>query len=238
MRSLARIKKSNKEFEIILEDVEKAIALREKLRRGKISESEFVEEIRKLSPNSFIFFDEKKGLKPSNDDLEIAFGTTDFFKIAKEILLHGEIVLPSEYRKKLREQKLKQIIDWLSRNAIDPRTKTLHPAERIESAIKQAGIKVDEFKSIDIQIHNILSEINRVLPMKIETRKIEVVIPAAFTGKTYGLLSKFHKLKEEWQDNGSLKITLALPSALMPEFFDKLNKSTHGTALTKDLGEI
>ena len=237
MRSIARLKKAGKEFEIILEDVEKAIELREKLKKG-LNDAEFIQAMRLLSPSGFVFYDEKKGLKPSQQELQEAFGTTDFFKIAKEILFNGEIVLPSEYRKKLREQKLKQVVDWLSRNAIDPRTKTLHPAERIEAAIKQAGVKIDEFKPIDVQMQSIISQLNRVLPLKIETRKIEVVVPAAFTGKVYGIIAKFNKLKEDWLDDGSLKVVLALPSALMPEFFDKLNKATHGTALTKDLGEV
>lgn len=236
MRSVARLKKLNKEFEIILEDVEKAIELREKL--NKIDEIHFIEQIRLISPSLTVFTDEKKGLKPTQQELENAFGTNDFFKIAKEILLNGEIVLPAEYRKKLREEKLKQVINWLSRNAIDPRTKTLHTAERIEAAIKQAGIKIDEFKPIDIQMPNIINQLSRVLPIKIEIRKIEITIPSVFTGKAYNLISKFNKISEEWLDDGSLKVIVTLPSALMPEFFDKLNKTTSGTAITKDLGEV
>lgn len=236
MRTVARLKKLNKEFEIILEDVEKAIELKEKL--NKINEANFIEQIRLLSPSLMIFTDEKKGLKPTKQELEETFGTTDFFKIAKEILLNGEIVLPTEYRKKLREEKFKQIVNWLSRNAIDPRTKTLHTPDRIEMAIKQAGIKIDEFKPIDIQMPHIITQLSRVLPLKIEIRKIEVTIPSIFTGKTYNLISKFNKISEEWLDDGSLKVVITLPSALLPEFFDKLNKATSGTAITKDLGEV
>ncbi|MEM1577829.1 MAG: ribosome assembly factor SBDS [Candidatus Pacearchaeota archaeon] len=236
MRSVARLKKLNKDFEIILEDVEKALELKEKL--GKIDDKYFIEQMRLLSPSLMVFIDEKKGLKPTKQDLEQAFGTTDFFKIAKEILKDGEIVLPAEYRKKIREEKLKQVIAWLSRNAIDPRTKSLHTPERIEAAIKQAGIKIDEFKPVELQMHTIINQLSRILPIKIEIRKIEITIPSMFTGKAYNLISKFNKISEEWLDDGSLKVILTLPSALMPEFFDKLNKTTSGTALTKDLGEV
>jgi ribosome maturation protein SDO1 len=236
MKSIARLKKIGKEFEIVLEDVEKAIELREKLKKS-ISEAEFIEAINLLSPSKFIFLDEKKGLKASNTELYEAFGSTDFYKIAKEILSEGEIVLPTEYRNKLREEKTKQIIAWLSRNTIDPRTKALHTPERIEAAMKEAGVKVDEFKPIDTQISSIIHQLSRVLPMKIENRKIEINVPAVFVGKVYSIIAKYEKIKEEWLEDGSLKATLILPAALLPDFYDKLNKATHGTALTKDLGE-
>jgi ribosome maturation protein SDO1 len=236
MKSIARLKKIGKEFEIVLEDVEKAIELREKLKKG-ISEAEFIEAINLLSPSKFIFLDEKKGLKASNTELYEAFGSTDFYKIAKEILSEGEVVLPTEYRNKLREEKTKQIIAWLSRNTIDPRTKALHTPERIEAAMKEAGVKVDEFKPIDMQISSIIHQLSRVLPMKIENRKIEINVPAVFVGKVYSIIAKYEKIKEEWLEDGSLKATLILPAALLPDFYDKLNKATHGTALTKDLGE-
>jgi len=235
MKSIARLKKIGKEFEIVLDDVEKAISLREKLK--SMSDAEIIEALNQIIPSQFIFFDEKKGLKASNADLQEAFGTLDFYKVAKEILMNGEIVLPTEYRNKLKEEKRKQIVAWLSRNAIDPRTRSLHTYERIETAMKEAGIKIDEFKPVDIQIPSIVHQLNRVLPIKIENRKIEIIVPATFVGKVYGLIAKYEKAKEEWLDDGSLKALLILPSALLPDFYDKLNKATHGTALTKDLGE-
>jgi ribosome maturation protein SDO1 len=232
--SIARIKKAGKEFIIIIDDAEAALSLKEKLKKGAKAD---IETLQKICPTNFVFLDEKKGLKPSQQELQSAFGTTDFFKIAEEIIRDGEIVLPLQIRRKLIEEKTKQIINFIARNAIDPRTKALHPVERIEAAFKQAGIKVDEFKSVDEQIKPILNQLSRVLPLKIENRKIEVTIPAAFTGKAFSLLARFDKQKEEWKDDGSLVAVVVLPSALQPEFFEKLNKATQGTATTRDLGE-
>ncbi|MEM1534968.1 MAG: ribosome assembly factor SBDS [Candidatus Pacearchaeota archaeon] len=240
--NIARIKKLGKDFEIILDDVEEALRLREKLRQSrkqgkKVEETEIIDSIQKICPVNTIFLDEKKGLKPTEAQLNEAFGTTDFFTIAAEIIESGDIVLPLELRKKLREQKFRQIVDFIARNAIDPRTKTLHPPERVEAALKQIGAKIDEMKSIDEQIQQIVNDLSKVLPIKLETRKLEVIVPAAFTAKAYGLITKYNRQQEEWLDDGSLKVIIALPSALQPEFFDKLNKATNGTALTKDLGE-
>ncbi len=241
-KSIARIKKLGKDFEIIIDDVEKALYVREAIKKakkeGKLNNAEIREAIEKICPINQIFFDEKKGLRPSQTELQEAFGTLDFFEIAKEIIENGELVLPAEFRKKLREQKFKQIVAFLSKNAVDPRTKTLHPPDRIEAALRQVGAKIDEFKSVDEQLQSIINQLSRILPLKIENRKIEIIVPAAFTGKVYGLLAKYEKQKEEWMDDGSLKVIIVLPTAIQPEFFDKLNKATNGTALTRDLGEV
>jgi ribosome maturation protein Sdo1 len=74
-----------------------------------------------------------------------------------------------------------------------------------------------------------------VLPIKLETKRIEIIVPATFTGKVYSLLSKYSKEDESWLDDGSLRCIISLPTALQPEFYDKLNKSSHGTAMTKEL---
>lgn len=233
---IARIKKGKKEFIIIIDDTEYALKLRNKIKKKEIDNVGIYDALQKICLTNFIFLDEKKGLKPSRQELEEAFGNDDFFQIAREIISDGEIVLPQDVRKKLREEKIRQIINFISKNAIDPRTKTTHTPERIELAMKQVGVKVDEFKSVEEQIKPIITQISRVLPLKIENRKIEVVIPAVFTGRVYNLLARYDKQKEEWLDDGSLKVIVVLPSALQAEFFDSLNKLTQGTALTKDLG--
>jgi ribosome maturation protein SDO1 len=224
MQTVARIKKAGKHFEIIV-DLDKALELK-KGSNVPISDALI---------SDAVFSDHKKGLKPSEQDLQEAFNTTDLNSIAIEIIKHGEVQLPVEYRARLRQEKLKQIVSFLSRNAIDPRTKAVHPAERIEQAIKHAGIKIDENKSIDEQINQIISGLSRVLPIKLETKRIEIIVPATFTGKVYSLLSKYSKEDESWLDDGSLRCIISLPTALQPEFYDKLNKSSHGTAMTKEL---
>lgn len=69
-----------------------------------------------------IYKDVKKGLKASPSSLKKVFGTTDFETISREIILKGEIPITAEQRKEMLEAKRKQIIDFIHRNAVDPKT--------------------------------------------------------------------------------------------------------------------
>jgi len=56
-----------------------------------------------------------------------SFGTTDTLKIADIILKKGVLQLTTEQRRKMVEDKRKQIIDFISRQAVDPKTNLPHP---------------------------------------------------------------------------------------------------------------
>ncbi len=218
----ARIKAKGKNFEIMV-DVDKAL----KMKKG---ENVNIQEI--LGINK-IFTDSKKGLHASEDDLQDAFNTTEATKIAEKIIREGEIQLPQEYREKELEGKVKQVVDFLARNALDPNTGKPHTAERIKTAIQEAGIKIEN-KPVQDQLSKIIEKLRKVLPIKIESKKLKVVIPAVHTGKAYGLLNQY-KEKEEWLENGDLEAIINLPVGLQSEFYDKLNSITHGSAITEEM---
>jgi len=220
---IARIKSYGKNFEILV-DLDKALAFK-KTGQGAMSN---------ILSVPTIFHDVKKGLRVSDADLKSAFATADALKISERIIKEGEVQLPADYRAKMREARFKQIIDFLSITCVDPRTGSPHPAARIESALKQAGVKIDENKSVDEQVGPILKTIQKILPIRIETKRLAIKVPAIYTGKVYGLLKEFI-IKEEWLADGSLSCAIELPAASQSTFFDKLNGITHGAAITQEL---
>jgi len=224
---VARIKIKGKNFEIIV-DCDKAMTL-------KKNKSVSAASVRDILAIDKVFSDYKKGLKVSDSDLKECFGTEDINEIAAKIVSEGEVVLPQEYREKEREQKFRQIVDFLVKNAVDPRTNAPYTAERITSALKEAGARVDETRSADEQALLIIKQIQNKVPIKIATIKLKIVIPAAHTGKAYGLLQKFTKTKEEWQSDGSLMCIIDLPAGMQMDFYDKLNAITHGSAITEEI---
>ena len=224
---VARLKVKGKNFEILV-DCDKA----NELRKNKNVNKRTIGDI--ISIDS-VFTESKKGIKPSSSDLKDAFGTEDFFEIAAKIVAEGEIQLTQEYRDKERELKFKQIVDFFVCNCIDPRTNAPYTAERITSALKESGAKIDEKKSADEQALVIVKDLGKIIPIKIETIKLKVVIPASHTGKIYGLLQKFDKEKEEWLSDGSLSCIINLPAGIQMEFYDKLNAVTHGSAITEEI---
>ncbi len=218
----ARIKIKGKQFGILV-DLDSALRFR-KTGQGSIENI--------LSVDA-VFSDVKKGLHASSSDLKSAFNTEDVRLAAAEIIRHGEIQLPAEYRKKEREERVKQVVDFLSRNCIDPRTGMPHTPARIQAALDEARINVDD-RAVTEQIPAIIKELQVQLPIRIETKKLRIKVPAVYTGNAYGLLHGVRE-SEEWLSDGSLLCVVSLPAGMQSEFYDKLNKITHGTAITEDM---
>ena len=179
----AKLRSKGKSFEILV-DIDKAM----QLKKGMAVSIDNV-----LAFNE-VYSDIKKGIKCSTNDMQEHFGTADIRVIAEKIIKNGEIEVPAEYRKKEQENKIKQVVDFLARNAVDPSTGRPHTANRIESALKDAGVNIDN-KPVEQQIAGILAKLKPIIPIKIENKKIKIIVPAMHTGKAYGLF-KDYKEKE------------------------------------------
>ena len=79
-----------------------------------------------------------------------------------------------------------------------------------------------------------LETLKKVIPIKIETKKIKIKIPAEHTGRAYGLIQDY-KEKEDWLNDGSLEVILNIPIGIQSDFYDKLNNITHGSAITSEM---
>ena len=63
-----------------------------------------------------IYSDANKGTRVPNEKLIKNFKTTDQIEIAKQILEHGDVNLTTDQRRRMVEEKKKQIIQYISRN--------------------------------------------------------------------------------------------------------------------------
>tara|TARA_Y100000310_G_scaffold345757_1_gene469343 strand:+ start:3339 stop:4040 length:702 start_codon:yes stop_codon:yes gene_type:complete len=224
---IARIKKYGHTFEVLV-DCDSAL----EMKQGKIVSLGDV-----LATND-IFKDVKKGEKANESDMKEAFGTDDVSKIAEKIIKEGEVQLTTKHREAERETKLKQIINLVHRNAVDSKTGHPHPANRIETAISQSKFRMDDFKSAEDQVEDALACLREIIPIKFERREIEIKIPAQFGGAASGVVHKHKVLKEEWLNDGSFYAVVEIPSGIMDEFFDELNKISHGQVVSKILKTI
>lgn len=220
--TIARIKKLGKHFEVLV-NLEDAL----KFRKG---ESSYIE-----AEGDRIFKDSKKGEIPTKEDLKEAFGTTDVNEIVKKIVKDGEVQTTQEYRDAEQEKKFKQIVDFLAKNCFDPQTGRPHTTERIKNAIEQTDFNIKN-TSIENQISEILEKISSLIPIKIETKKVKIKIPALHTGKAYGVVATY-KTSENWLNDGSLEVIVEVPSGMIMDFYDKLNGVTHGSAITQEIKE-
>ena len=221
----ARISKSGEKFEIL---VKPELALDYKMgKQLTISQLLAIDEI---------YSDAGKGTRASAEKLEKAFGSTDALKIAEEIMRHGELQLTTDQRRQLVEEKRKQIVAFISRNCIDPRTATPHPPIRIEQALAQVKFSIDPFKSADEQAKDIIEELRAILPIKMEHMRVAIKILAEYGAKGYGAVKGYGTItREEWQADGALVAVVEMPAGLYGPFLERLGKITQGTIEAKVL---
>jgi ribosome maturation protein SDO1 len=216
--NLAKLKKGGKVFEIVVEP-DTAIAFK----KGAAID------IREVLRGEHIFSDAKKGVLAADTDLKAIFNSDDPLKVALAILKDGEIQLTTEYRDKLRDDKKKKILSLIQRNAIDPTTKLPHPLTRIENAFEQIKFKVDEFKTAEEQIDDVVHKMMVVMPIKMEQVILTIEVPSQHSHQAYGVLKKIGTIKQDkWNSDGSLSVDLQIPAGLQEEVMEKLNSMTHG----------
>ncbi len=220
---IARLKTHGKTFEVFVEP-DGALAFK----RGdqvKVENILAVEDV---------FSDAKNGDRPAEQDVINAFGTTDAIKVAEKIILEGELQLTTEQKKKIQEEKKRQVIAVIARNAINPQTKAPHPPARIEAAMAEAGVHIDPMKRVDEMVNITMKAIRPIIPIRFEEVRVAVKLPPEFAAKAYGSVAKFGNLtKQEWQNDGSWIGVITIPAGMQDELYALLNGLTKGCAETK-----
>src|SRR3954453_1592432 len=79
-----------------------------------------------------IYSDANKGSRASSEKMTKHFKTTEAMEIAKQILAKGELNLTTDQRRKMVEEKKKQIIQFINKSFVDPKSHLPHPIVRIE----------------------------------------------------------------------------------------------------------
>jgi len=178
-----------------------------------------------------IYTDSGKGTKPGNEKLLKAFKTEDQTEIAQIILQKGVLNLTTDQRRKMIDEKKKQIVQFIVKTYVDPKSHLPHPPIRVEQAMKDARVSVDPQKSVDEQMQDIVEKLRSIIALKSENLQLEIIIPAQYASQSYAVLKSVGSLKqEEWQNNGSLKAILEIPAAARPNVIDKLGSITKGSA--------
>ena len=223
--TIARFTKDNEHFEVLVKP-EKAL----QYRMGKTLA------ITEVLAAETIFSDAKKGTKVSEEALRKAFETTDALKVAETILKKGTIQLTTEQRRKMIEDKRKQIIAFISRQCIDPRTNLPHPPLRVEQAMEQIHYSIDSFKPVEGQAKEVIKLLRSILPLKIEQASVGVHIPAEYAARAYGTVKGFGTIKrEEWRGDGSWYGVIEMSAGLYGPFLEKIGEITKGRAEAKML---
>jgi len=219
---IARLKVFGHNFEIFV-DLEKALQYKE----GKIKD------IKEVLVVEDIFKDAKKGERVSSELLKKVFQTEDIYKIADKIIKEGEIQITTEYRRKLIEQKRRQIIEYIRKMTVDPRTNLPFTYQRLEEMLESIGFHIDPFKPVEAQVNELLKQLKKKYPIKVEIVKIKVIIPYKYSKIVNILKRKYKIVKEEWKENwiGYFEVPIGIKS----EFYSEIGKLTNGEATIEEI---
>ncbi len=180
-----------------------------------------------------VFKDAKKGDKISEEFLEKTFHTRDLGTIAKQIVQKGEVQVTTEQRHQLQAEKLRQIVQTIARNAMNPQTGAPHPPARIEAAMTEAKIHVDPFRPVDAQVQEVLAKLRPLLPIRLDVVKVRIRLPAQHYPRVIGELKGLGRLlDEQWLGDGSWSGVIEIPAGVQTELYEKLNARTRGAAET------
>jgi len=181
-----------------------------------------------------VYKDANKGLRAPETSLKEVFGTTDLLTVAKQIVLKGELQLTAQQRQQMVENTRKQIINYIAKNCVDPKTNLPHPPTRIELALSQVRFSVNPFKPVEEQALEAIKALRTVLPLKTSIAELEVRVPATYR-KFYTQISQLGNAKStKWEDDGSFTVVLEVPGGMRLDVINKINNFTHGQASIKE----
>jgi len=178
-----------------------------------------------------VYSDANKGLRVPAEKLTKAFKTSDFLQVAEIILRKGDLNLTTDQRRRLVEEKRKQIVANIARNFVDPRSGLPHPPLRIEQAMAEVRLTIDPFKDVNEQTKGVIELLRGILPLKSERIRLLVKVPAQFDSQSFGALKGVGEIsKEEWGVDGGLTVIIEIPAGAHSTLLDRLGSLTKGTA--------
>jgi len=225
---LARLESHGERFEILVDPKQAAL-----VRQGQPVNIEDV--VAALN----VFGNASKATRASEEALLKVFQTTDFTTVARKIIEKGEIHLTAEQRRQMIEEKRRQVITFIARNAVNPQTGHPHPPTRIEMAMDEARVNIDPFKHLDELVKETVKALRPILPIRFEELRLAIKIPADFAPRAYGDIAAGSVMeKEEWQKDGSWVCVVRIPAGIQGEFYDLINKLSKGEGQVKILNQV
>lgn len=178
-----------------------------------------------------IYSDANKGTRCSSEKLMKHFKTTDQLEIAKQIMDKGDLNLNTDQRRKMIEEKKRQIVEYINKNFVDPKSHMPHPISRINAVLDEARVGIDPFKRLDDQLKNIIEPLRKIIALKSEILELTVTVPSQFSGQSFSVFKTIGEIKsEQWLSDGSLQVILSINAGMKSSFLDRIGTATKGSA--------
>jgi len=180
-----------------------------------------------------IYTDAKKGEEAKQERIKDIFNTNEFEEIAKKIICDGEVQLTTSQRNEMLERRKKEIIDFIAKNAHDPKANTPIPVQRIINALDGLKYKFSLSRKKDDEIKEVLLKFKKIMPISLEKISIIIEVPAMYSGKVQPILHKYEIEDEKWGPTGNLIAKIKIPAGQKSSLINEFNNITHGQITTK-----
>lgn len=175
---IVRLKKGKQVFEVITNEGSVL-----KYREGNLGWD-------KVLVTDVIFKNSSKGDQANETDLESAFDTSDHQKILQSIVEKGDLQVSAAERKEALEKKKKELLGFLHKNFIDPKTNLPHPMVRLEQALENSKYRVDADGPVAKQSQELIKALlGKLSFLKSEIEGTLLSKPVIFLSSPYSISS-------------------------------------------------
>lgn len=189
------------------------------------------------------------GEKLSEAAMMEVFATTDVWKCLEDIVTKGEPQYSVQERREMTENKRKQIVEYISKTYIDPKTKLPHPITRIDNGMKTIkGLKIDLNSSVSSQGDEIVKQLKSSMSfLKNETSgflyiplesEIKVCLICRHSGKATSVVRKWCEIRRSKYTNTDYKAEVTFATTQMSTFMNELTNVTGGNFKFEDFASI
>jgi ribosome maturation protein SDO1 len=175
-----------------------------------------------------VFKNHNKGERASAAELKEAFGTENVKEILQTIVEKGELQLTEAERKEAIEKKRREIVTYLNKYFVDPKTKTPHPITRIENALEAIKARIDPDIPTDRQIADLLKKLPGVISLKKQEVEGTLFIPHQYIGQTAGVMQRYVRVTSDKYDDKGCHYGIAMVPGDYNALLNELNNITKG----------
>lgn len=211
---LARIKRGKTTFEVLVHE-----GLIDDYRSGKLRQIDVV-------PIQNVFSDISKAEKASDQQLEVAFGTSVVEEVIDIILKEGDVQESESERKERMEAKHQEVISEIQKMCVTTDDKPV-PTYRIENALKTIHAHIDMDGDAARQAESFFKKLTEVIPIKRAKTDMEAIItvPLAFSGAASTIIRRHCTVQREtYHERAKYEVEVLECDLLLKD----LSKATNG----------
>ena len=129
------------------------------------------------------------------------------------------------------ERRKNEIIDFIVKNAHDPKDMTPIPPQRIINALDSAKYKFTLNRKKEDEINEVLLILKKAMPISLEKITVVIEVSAIYSGKITSLIHRYDLIEEKWLPSGGLTAKVSIPVGLKSKLITDLNNVTHGSVI-------